>query len=90
VLFSDCITKDTPPPFTPPNTTFGYTPTSSRLMKKELATKVLKMGWRGIDLTSPLKELRSPALLACLFDQTHPSFGASAPNQRSVITFFRV
>src|SRR3954469_11278579 len=26
VLFSDCITKDTPPPFTPPNTTFGYTP----------------------------------------------------------------
>jgi hypothetical protein len=21
-----CITKDTPPPFTPPNTTFGYTP----------------------------------------------------------------
>src|SRR4051795_4425338 len=27
VLFSDCITKDTPPPFTSPNTTFGYTPT---------------------------------------------------------------
>src|SRR3954469_236198 len=26
VLFSDCITKDTPPPFTSPNTTFGYTP----------------------------------------------------------------
>ena len=25
-----------------------------------------------------------------LFDQTHPSFGPSAPNQRSVITFFRV
>src|SRR3954452_1840416 len=28
VLFSDCITKDTPPPFTSPNTTFGYTPAS--------------------------------------------------------------
>jgi hypothetical protein len=26
VLFSDCNTKDTPPPFTAPNTTFGYTP----------------------------------------------------------------
>ena len=36
------------------------------------------------------KELRSPTLPACLFDQTHPSFGPSAPNQRSVITFFRV
>src|ERR687890_575195 len=23
---SDCITKDTPPPFNPPSTTFGYTP----------------------------------------------------------------
>ena len=23
-------------------------------------------------------------------NQTHPSFGPSAPNQRSVITFFRV
>src|SRR3954451_20391009 len=31
VLFSDCITKDTPPPFTPPNTTFGYTPRPARL-----------------------------------------------------------
>ena len=30
VLFSDCITKDTPPPFTPPNTTFGYTPAGYR------------------------------------------------------------
>src|SRR4051795_2156995 len=30
VLFSDCITKDTPPPFTSPNTTFGYTPTRKR------------------------------------------------------------
>jgi hypothetical protein len=59
-------------------------------MKKELATKVLKMGWRGIALTSPLKELRAPTRLACRFDQTHPSLGASAPNQRSVITFFRV
>lgn len=28
MLFSDRITKDTPPPFTPPNTTFGYTPNS--------------------------------------------------------------
>src|SRR3954453_22488425 len=26
VLLSDCITKDTPPPFTSPNTTFGYPP----------------------------------------------------------------
>src|SRR3954463_4695025 len=26
VLFSDCNTKDTPPPFAPPNTTFGYPP----------------------------------------------------------------
>src|SRR4051812_18189565 len=29
VLFSDCHTKDAPPPFTPPNTTFGYTPSPS-------------------------------------------------------------
>jgi hypothetical protein len=34
--------------------------------------------------------VRSLTLPACLFDQTHPSFGPSAPNQRSVITFFRV
>jgi hypothetical protein len=26
VLLSDCITKDTPPPFKLPHTTFGYTP----------------------------------------------------------------
>jgi hypothetical protein len=25
-LFSDCITKDIPPPFNLPSTTFGYTP----------------------------------------------------------------
>ena len=25
-LFSGCITKDTPPPFNLPYTTFGYTP----------------------------------------------------------------
>jgi hypothetical protein len=37
-----------------------------------------------------LKELQSLTVPVCLFDQTHPSFGASAPNQRSEITFFRV
>jgi hypothetical protein len=26
VLCNDCITKDTPPPFSLPYTTFGYTP----------------------------------------------------------------
>jgi hypothetical protein len=33
---------------------------------------------------------RFPAAFAESFVQTHPSFGASAPNQLSVITFFRV
>jgi hypothetical protein len=35
VLLSDCITKDTPPPFTSPNTTFGYTPVSNLLDRYE-------------------------------------------------------
>jgi hypothetical protein len=38
------------------------------------------------DRTPPL----SLTLPVCLFDQTHPSFGPSAPNQHPVITFFRV
>src|ERR1700712_1200941 len=37
VLFSDCITKDTPPPFTSPNTTFGYTPALERRHDAESA-----------------------------------------------------
>ncbi len=31
MLFSDCITKDTPPPFNLPSTTFGYTPPEYRV-----------------------------------------------------------
>src|SRR3954454_22842994 len=31
-----CITKDTPPPFKPPSTTFGYTPRGPRLVRKIL------------------------------------------------------
>src|SRR5262245_44235988 len=31
VLASDCITKDTPPPFKLPYTTFGYTPQVARV-----------------------------------------------------------
>ena len=31
MLFSDCITKDTPPPFNLPSTTFGYTPGETHL-----------------------------------------------------------
>src|SRR5512135_1846587 len=37
-LFSDCITKDTPPPFNLPSTTFGYTP---------VATAATRRGVRG-------------------------------------------
>ena len=39
--------------------------------------------------TRPIVRTSSSAGLN-LFGQTHPSFGASAPNQCSVITFFRV
>jgi transposase InsO family protein len=45
VLFSDCITKDTPPPLTSPNTTFGYTPASRRGNRFE-ALEPLRQGVR--------------------------------------------
>jgi hypothetical protein len=47
VLFSDCITKDTPPPFTSSNTTFGYTPRKrgyGSYLIQELKRQAYEMG----------------------------------------------
>src|SRR3954447_12837433 len=75
VLFSDCITKDTPPPFTSPNTTFGYTPGESlkdvvrRLLRQAASVGVrprlllLDRGSYSVAVVRYLRAARYPFLM---------------------------
>jgi len=67
----------------------NWTTAASRT-REALAAELEALGDQLRDLSVRVQTARRTVPRPHLFDQTHPSFGASAPNQRSEITFFRV